>query len=119
MPSAGPRHGSHGAPHSGRRGPGLHARPALLSGGGAQSSSRRLDGRRLLELDEHRMGRGFADVSARVLLSIKPTGLEGRESELHLTITTMSAGRYGAGIFILVSTLGQSTHYWLGLVGEQ
>jgi len=43
----------------------------------------------------------------------------GRNGEkLHLTIESVKAGQYGAGIFAVVSKLGARTHYWFGLVGQ-
>jgi hypothetical protein len=37
---------------------------------------------------------------------------------LHLTITSIAASQYGLGIFLLTSSLGQTTSAWVGLVGN-
>jgi hypothetical protein len=39
-------------------------------------------------------------------------------SKLDLTIDVKSKSEFGVEIFFLISTLGQTTHYWVGLVGD-
>jgi hypothetical protein len=38
--------------------------------------------------------------------------------KLHLTITVNKASPYGAGAFLITSSLGQTSTYWIGLVGN-
>ncbi len=43
---------------------------------------------------------------------------QGQNGEiLHLTITVNSAPQFGAGIFVVISSIGNQTNGWLGLVG--
>jgi hypothetical protein len=47
----------------------------------------------------------------------RTSGSNGERAQL--TIKTLKAGQFGAGIFVIVSKLGGRTNYWFGLVGEQ
>ncbi|HZS37118.1 MAG TPA: hypothetical protein VFF06_09835 [Polyangia bacterium] len=47
----------------------------------------------------------------------RTTGVNGER--LHVTITTVTAGSRGTGVFAIESHLGPRTHFYFGLVGQQ
>jgi hypothetical protein len=39
--------------------------------------------------------------------------------KLHLTITPTKMPQYGAGVFVLIASIGQTQHYYFGIIGVQ